>query len=217
MCFLKVNEGKRQPFLYDEFFPCSNMIGMDKKKIFIVGVTGASGALYAIKLLGELASREYDIHLIISDNAQKIIPYETSIEPQKLTRYATAIHQNTNSFSPLASGSFRHDGMIIVPCTMKTLASVAHGYADTLITRVALCTLKENRQLILVPRETPFGLASLENMVMAKKNGAVVLPAIPAFYHKPATIDNLIDYVVGKILDQLNIDHSLFTRWKEKP
>ncbi len=187
---------------------------MKEKKKFVVAMTGASGALYGVKLLGELATRDYEVYLIMSENAQRIMSYETGVDPQKMERYATGIYQNTDSFSPLASGSFRHDGMVIAPCTMKTLAGIAHGYADTLITRVALCALKESRPLILVPRETPLDLASLENMVMAKKNGAIILPAIPAFYYKPVTIEDLVNYVVGKILDQLGIQHTLFTRWK---
>ncbi|MGC9554534.1 MAG: UbiX family flavin prenyltransferase, partial [Thermoplasmatota archaeon] len=116
----------------------------------------------------------------------------------------------------MASGSFQYDGAVIVPCSLKTLAALAHGYADNLITRMGLCALKEGRRLVVVPRETPLDLASLRNLVAVRENGAVVLPAMPGFYHHPRGINDLVDYVVGKILDQLGIPHQLFERWSGK-
>jgi len=186
---------------------------MNKSERFIVAITGASGSLYGIRLLENLANKNCDISLIVSENAQKIIRYETGKDLKSLASLATKIYANTDNFSPLASGTFHHNGMIIAPCTLKTLAGIANGYTDTLITRAGLCTLKENHPLILVIRETPLDLATLTNMVSAKKNGAIILPAIPAFYHKPTSIDELVDYVVGKVLDQLGIQHTLFPPW----
>ena len=144
--------------------------GMNRPKKLIVAITGASGSVYGIRLLEELSRMDCDISLIVSKNAQSIIRYETGKDPRSLSTLATSMYEDTDSFSPLASGSFRHSGMIISPCTLKTLAGVANGYADTLITRAALCCLKENRPLILVIRDTPLDLASLTNMVAAKKN-----------------------------------------------
>jgi 4-hydroxy-3-polyprenylbenzoate decarboxylase len=186
---------------------------MHKSKRFVVALTGASGSLYGIRILEELAHRAYDVFLVVSQNAQKIIRYETGKELQAIASLATKMYVNTDNFSPLASGTFHHSGMIIAPCTLKTLAGIANGYTDTLITRAALCTLKENHPLILVIRETPLDLATLTNMVSAKKNGAIILPAIPAFYHNPKSIEDLVNYVVGKILDQLGVKHTLFKPW----
>ncbi len=186
---------------------------MNKSERFIVAITGASGSRYGIRILENLANKNCDISLIVSENAQKIIHYETGKDLKSLASLATRIYDNTDNFSPLASGTFHHNGMVIAPCTLKTLSGIANGYADTLVIRAALCTLKENHPLILVIRETPLDLATLINMVSAKKSGAIILPAIPAFYHKPTSIDELVDYVVGKVLDQLGIQHTLFPPW----
>ena len=117
-------------------------------------------------------------------------------------------------FSGPASGSFKLDSMMICPCSMKTLSAIANGYGDTLTSRAAICTLKEEQKLVLVLRETPLDYASIKNMEKAKVGGATILPAMPGFYHKPKNIDDLVDFIVGKILDQLDIKHSLFKRWK---
>jgi 4-hydroxy-3-polyprenylbenzoate decarboxylase len=186
---------------------------MNKLKKFIVAMTGASGSIYGIRILENLVNKNYDISLIVSENAQKIIQYETGKDLKSLASLATRMYANTDNFSPLASGTFHHNGMVIAPCTLKTLAGIANGYTDSLIARAALCTIKENHPLILVIRETPLDLATLTNLVAAKKNGAIILPAIPAFYHKPTSINELVDYVVGKVLDQLGIQHSLFLPW----
>ena len=180
---------------------------------FILSISGASGVIYGVKLLQEMVRMNLEVHLIISETAKQILKHEIKQDYKELYKLAYKTYENNGLFSPPSSGSFEHDGMIVVPCSMKTLSAVANGYGDTLIARAALCCLKENRKLILVPRETPLNKTGIKNMLLAKENGAVILPAMPAFYHKPEKIGDLVDFIVGKILDQLNIKHSLFKRW----
>jgi len=182
----------------------------------IIAITGASGVIYGIKLVEELKriDKEIELHLIVSDTAKEIIRLETQYNPEDIEEMVAKVYDNNNLSATLASGSFRHDGMIIVPCSLKTLSAIANGYADTLISRAAICSLKENMKLIIVPRETPLDRASLLNMLKARENGAIILPAMPAFYHKPKNILELVNYIVGKILDQLDIKHDLLKRWK---
>lgn len=180
----------------------------------VVALTGASGIVYGTRLLAELGERECETHVIITENAKKLMAHETGMHQQDLARYATFVYDENDMESPLASGSFRHDAMVIAPCSLKTLAAVAHGIAFNLVTRAAICCLKERRKLIIVPRETPLDLISLENAVTLTKAGGIILPAMPAFYHKPASIDDLINYVIGKIMDQLDIDHDLYRKWE---
>ena len=181
----------------------------------IVAITGASGVIYGVKLVEELKriDKGIEIHLIISDTAKEIISLETEYDPHDIEKMVTKAYNNNNMSATLASGSFRHDGMVIVPCSLKTLSAIANGYAGSLISRAAICSLKENMKLIIVPRETPLDRTSLLNMLKAMENGAIILPAMPAFYHRPKNISELINYIVGKILDQLNIKHDLFKRW----
>lgn len=181
----------------------------------IVAITGASGVIYGIRLLEELKGMKHEIHLIVSENAKKIIGYETNYKLDEIKDKANEVYNENDMESKLASGSFRVDAMIICPCSIKTMAAISNGIAFNLITRAAICCLKENRKLIIIPRETPLDLISLENMIKLKKAGVVMLPAMPAFYHKPKDIDDLIKYVIGKILEQLGINHSLYRRWKE--
>ena len=171
----------------------------------VIGFSGASGIIYGIRLLEILHSINIQTYLIISEWAKKNIEIETdkTLEYVKLD-------------ASVSSGSFLHDGMVIVPCSMKSLSSIANGYDDTLISRAASVTLKESRKLIIVPRETPLSRIHLENMVKLQEAGAIILPAMPGFYHKPSTIEEIIDHLVGKILDQLNIKHDLFKRWKDQ-
>lgn len=179
----------------------------------IVGITGASGIIYAIRLLEELKKVGEEIYVIISKNAEIIMEKECGKGKDYLKKFTENIFDNDDFSSPLASGSFKVDSMVIIPCSIKTLSAVANGFTDTLISRAGINCLKEGRKLVLVIRETPLDLSSLRNMVKAKENGAVILPAIPAFYHNPKTIDDLVNFVVGKILDQLGIEHNLFKRW----
>ncbi len=179
----------------------------------VIAITGASGALYGIRLIEELKKMEHEIHLIISKNAKKIIEYETSCNTDEIVKEADEFYDEDDMESKLASGSFIYDAMVICPCSIKTMACIANGIALNLITRAAICCLKEGRKLIVVPRETPLDLMSLENLVKLKKAGAIILPAMPAFYHKPKKIDDMVNYIVGKILEQLDIKHNLYKKW----
>ncbi len=179
----------------------------------LVSIGGASGVIYGIKLLEELAKIQKEIHLIITEGAKKIMEYEANRTLSEVKKLAKFFYENDDLFAGPASGSFQIDAMIIVPCSMKTLSAIANGYGENLTSRSAMCCLKEGKKVILVLRETPLDLASLENMVSAKQNGAVILPAMPGFYHKPQKIEEIIDFIIGKILDQLGIFHSLYKKW----
>ena len=180
----------------------------------LLSIGGASGSIYGIRLFEELKKADVQIHLIISDDAKKIIKHETNYEFSKLKKKTDFYYENNDIFAGPASGSFKLDAMIVCPCSMKTLSAIATGYGDVLTSRAASCILKEGKKLILVPRETPLSLPFIENLKKLKIASATILPAMPGFYHKPKEIDDLIDFIVGKILDQLNIDHSLYNRWK---
>jgi len=180
----------------------------------LLSIGGASGSIYGIRLLEELKKAGIQTHLIISDGAKKIIEHETNYKFSNLKKKADFYYENNDMFAGPASGSFKLDAMIVCPCSMKTLSAISNGYGDTLTTRAAVCTLKEERKLILTIRETPFDLPGIENIRKAKLAGATILPAMPGFYHKPKKIEDLVDFIVGKILDQLDINHSLFKRWK---
>lgn len=192
-------------------------------KEIIVAVTGASGAQYAIKLLQALVDKGCRVHLTISEAGAKVLKHEMEIDIDLNDFSAVALTCRTTAqisyyhyddiAAPIASGTFPVDAMVIIPCTMSTLAGVASGFADNLILRAADVTLKENRKLILVPRETPIGTIAIENMLRASRAGACILPAMPAFYQGPQKIEDLVDFVVGKALDQLGVPHDLFRRW----
>ena len=178
------------------------------EKEYVVGVTGASGACYASRLL-EVLCRDATVHLIVSDVAHQIAVHERVSFEGFNAQYHT-IDQMTAS---IASGSHRFDGMVVIPCSSKTLAAIAHGYADNLITRTADVCLKEHRPCILVTRETPLSKIHVKNMLAAMDAGATIMPACPGFYHDPKTIDDLIDIVVARVLDHLDVEHSLAKRW----
>ncbi|HEY7227872.1 MAG TPA: UbiX family flavin prenyltransferase [Nitrososphaeraceae archaeon] len=182
----------------------------------VVGFSGASGIIYGIRLLEILHSINIQTYLIISEWAKKNIEIETDKTLEYVKSLSSVNYDNFKLDASVSSGSFLHDGMVIVPCSMKSLSSIANGYDDTLISRAASVTLKESRTLILVPRETPLSRIHLENMIKLRDAGAIILPAMPGFYHRPSTIDEIIDHLVGKILDQLKINHGLFTRWKDQ-
>jgi flavin prenyltransferase len=182
----------------------------------VVGFSGASGVIYGIRLLEVLHSINIQTYLIISEWAKRNIETETNKTLEYVKSLSSVNYDNFKLDAAVSSGSFLHDGMVIVPCSMKSLSSIANGYDDTLISRAASVTLKESRTLILVPRETPLSRIHLENMIKLQDAGAIILPAMPGFYHKPSTINEIIDHLVGKILDQLQIKHELFTRWKDQ-
>ena len=193
----------------------------------VVGVTGASGGLYAVRLLKAVLERGLDVDLVVSDYGKRLL-----IEECNLNLKATGVgewldrtygpvarpgklpeHRNNDLGSPVASGSQVWDAMVVVPCTMKTLGGIAGGASSNLIERAADVTLKEGRRLVLVPRESPLNLIQLENMVRVTRAGANIVPAMPAFYYKPRTFEDLADFVAGRILSVMQIPHSLFDPW----
>jgi len=180
----------------------------------IIGICGASGVQYGIRLLETLKEMEgFETHLILSESARKLISIETEWSVQEVELLADRVYADDDFTAPIASGSHRTKGMIIAPCSMKTLASVATGMSDTLISRAADVCLKEKRPLVLMLRETPLNLVHIKNMESAIKAGASILPACPAFYHKPRSIDDLIDFMAGRAFDLLDIEHNLYRRW----
>jgi len=183
-------------------------------KSIIVAITGASGAIYGVRLLQILKEKHIKAYLTVTRAAEINLRLETGITNKKLVKLATASYAHDDLAAPIASGSFQVEGMVIVPCSTKTLATVANGISDNLIARAADVCLKERRPLVMVTRETPLNSIHLRNMLTLARAGAIILPASPAFYHKPDTINQLIDHVVGKILDALEIEHSLFKRWE---
>ena len=182
--------------------------------LLIIGITGASGAIYGIRLLEVLAAnKEVETHLIISRAGEEIIRHETDWTLEQVRALADFCYDIDDIGSRLSSGSFKRDGMVIAPCSMKTLSALANSYADNLIARSADIALKERKRLVLLARETPLHLGYLRNMVKLTEMGAIIFPPVPAFYHKPQKIQDLIDYTTGRILDIFDIEHDLFTRW----
>ncbi|MDD4650735.1 MAG: UbiX family flavin prenyltransferase [Methanothrix sp.] len=183
----------------------------------VVGISGASGAAYAIRLLQVLREKGNIIHLVITESAARIIEIETDHQLKEIQDLADHVYSPRDFGAPVASGSHLFDGMVVIPCSMGTLSGIACGASDTLITRAASVCLKEKRRLIIVPRETPLGLVQLRNMVTAAEAGAVVLPACPAFYSRPESLDDLVDVLVGRVLDLLGVENDLYRRWQGTP
>jgi len=182
-------------------------------KRIIIGITGASGAIYGIRLLEVLKEQNIETHLVLTETAKKIILLETALTTENVEGMAHKVYNNSDLLAPISSGSFKTDGMIIAPCTMRTLSGVAHSYGENLLIRAADVTLKERRSLILVVRETPLHKGHLELMNKVADLGAIILPPIPAFYHSPRSIEEMVDHTIGKILDFMKIDHSLYKPW----
>lgn len=181
----------------------------------IVGMSGASGVIYGIRLLQVLKEAEgVQTHLVMSDSAQINIAVETDWQVQEVRALADEVHANKDIAANIASGSFRTDGMIIAPCSMKTLSAVANAYADSLLVRAADVTLKERRRLVLVPRETPLHSGHCELLLKASQLGAVIAPPMPAHYLKPRSVEELVDHHVGRILDLFDMDSDLVRRWQ---
>ena len=181
----------------------------------VLGISGASGVVYGVRLLEALGTIGVERHLILSKAAAMTIAYETELTAADVKRHAEHVHDNADVGAGPASGSFRALGMIIAPCSMRTLAEIAQGLATSLMTRAADVALKERRRLILAPRETPLHLGHLRNMAQVSEIGALVAPPMPAFYAKPATLDDLVDHQVGRWLDLLGLDNDLVRRWRE--
>ncbi len=179
----------------------------------VVGISGATGPIYGIRLLEVLKDFGVETHLILSQWAEKTIAVETDYSVDDVKKLASHVYASSNQAAIISSGSFRTDGMAIVPCSMKTLAAISHGYSDNLLSRAADVILKERRKLVIVPRETPLSEIHLENMLKLARMGAVILPPMPAFYNKPASIDDLVNHSVSRILDQFGIENALSKRW----
>lgn len=188
-------------------------------KKYIVGITGASGSVYGIRLIEELLKAGNEVHVIITDSGKKVMKYETDHDIDSLLKSLgdfssnIKVHDVENLFAPTASGSFKTDGMIIIPCSMSTLGEISNGVSKNLLGRSGDVCLKERRKLIIVPRETPFNTIHLKNMVSLSEAGAVILPAMPGFYHMPKSLEDIVDFVVGKVLDALDIENNLFKKW----
>ncbi|MFS8607438.1 MAG: UbiX family flavin prenyltransferase [Gammaproteobacteria bacterium] len=184
-------------------------------KRIIIGMTGASGAIYGVRLLEALrAEKDVETHLIVTRAAALNIAAELEVTRREVEALADVVHSERDIGASIASGSFRTDGMVIAPCSMRTLAAIATGVTDTLVSRAADVVLKERRRLILLVRESPLHLVHLRNMVTATEMGAIVFPPMPAFYAKPESIDVLIDQSVGRVLDLLGFDSPRVRRWE---
>ncbi len=185
-------------------------------KRLVVGISGASGVTYGVRLLQVLQDTDYETHLIISKSGELNIQIETDYDPADVKAMADYVYDHKNIAASLASGSFLTAGMVVVPCTIKTLSGIANSYNENLLVRAADVTLKEKRKLALVVRETPLHKGHLRLLTMAADMGAHILPPVPSFYHMPKTIEDIIDQTIGKIFDFMGIEHNLFNRWGEE-
>ncbi len=183
----------------------------------VIGMSGSTGAIYGIRLLEALQHTSVETHLIVSKWAERNIELETTYSPDQVKAMASEVHELNSQGAKVASGSFLTAGMALVPCSMKTLAAVAHGFGDNLVHRAADVVLKERRKLVVVPRETPLSTIHLRNMLSLSEAGAVILPPVPAFYNLPKTLDDIVNHTVARILDQFGIEHQLSHRWTGAP
>jgi len=180
----------------------------------IVALTGSSGPHYGVRLLEVLRDVDVEVHLILSAAARKTIEYEMGRDPDQVLTLADAVHDERNIAAPIASGTFLTEGMVVAPCSIRTLSAIANSANDNLVVRAADVCLKERRRLVLVVRETPLHHGHLRLMLQATEAGAVILPPVPGFYHLPKTIDELVDHTVTKVLDQFGIHLDLIARWE---
>ena len=189
-------------------------MGSETTTRLVVGMSGASGAALTLRLLKVLEGVDHvEVHLVVTDAARQVMAHETGREASSLEPLVTRAYGERDISAPVASGSFRADGMVVIPCSMKALAGVASGYAENLLLRAADVTLKERRPLVLVTRETPLSLIHLENMRTVTRAGATVLPPVLTMYTNPATLEEAVDQVVGKVLDVLGIHSEVYKRW----
>ena len=178
---------------------------------YVVAITGASGCMYGIRLLQTLPGEKI---LVISKMAEKIIPHETGMSIEQVKAFADIVYEDDDLFASISSGSYRFDAMVVVPCSASSLGKISNGLADTLITRAAAVAIKESRKLVLVVRETPKSAILLENELRLARCGVCILDANPGYYSKPQTVDDIIDFVVGRCMDQLGLDHDLYLKWE---
>jgi len=184
----------------------------------IIGITGASGVIYGIRLLEVLTVyKAVETHLVISEAGEQNIRYETSWKVEDVKSLADFCYDVRSLGATLSSGSFKTDGMIVAPCSVKTMSALANSYTDNLLVRAGDVTLKEARRLVLLVRETPLHLGHLRSMEQLSEMGAIIMPPVPAFYYGPRTVEDIIDHTIGKILDILSIEHDLFPRWSGLP
>ena len=188
----------------------------NKKRRFIIGVSGASGVIYAIRLLEILRDvADVETHLVMSSAAAQTIGLETDVTPAYVESLADKAYRFRDIAAAISSGSFKTDGMIVVPCSMKTLSGIAYSFSDNLLLRAADVVLKDRRRLIIVPRETPLHLGHLRAMTLVVEMGAMIVPPMPAFYHRPKTVNDIVNQTVNRLLDLLDVElqEDLFTRW----
>jgi 4-hydroxy-3-polyprenylbenzoate decarboxylase len=182
-------------------------------KRLVVGITGATGVIYGIRMLLALKKAEVESHLVVTDAAMKNLEIETSLTIKDLEALASKTYPIEDVSAPIASGSFPVDGMVVIPCTIKTLSAIANSFNYNLLVRAADVNLKERRRVVLVVRETPLHEGHLRLMLKATRMGAIIMPPVPAFYHRPKSLDDLVDQTIGKVLDLFGLDSNLFDRW----
>ena len=193
-------------------------MSQEKTRRLVVGIAGASGVIYGVRLLEHLRGTGVETHLILSEAGRRNIEIETTYHADDVADMATRVYDNRDVGAALASGSFLTDGMVVAPCTIKTLSGIANSFTTNLLIRAADVTLKEKRRLVLVVRETPLHKGHLRLMTMAADLGAHILPPVPSFYHGPKTIEDILDQTIGKVFDHMGIEHHLFKRWgNDKP
>ncbi|MDT8901269.1 UbiX family flavin prenyltransferase [Anaeroselena agilis] len=180
----------------------------------VVGITGASGAVYGWRLLAALRKGGCEVHAVVSENGWTVLKHECGVGRDAVAALVQRLYEPDDYGAAPASGSFRADAMVVAPCSMRTLAAVAAGLADNLLTRAADVAVKEGRRLVLVPRETPLSAIHLENMLKLARLGVRIVPASPGFYHNPQDVAALVDMMVGKVCDALGVEHELFKRWE---
>ncbi len=187
------------------------------KRRLIVGISGASAAVYGIRLLEVLKETDVETHLVITSAAKRIILLETDFKVEEVEAMADYVYDIEDVGATIASGSFKTDGMVIIPCSIKSLSAIANSYSANLLLRAADVTLKERRRLVAVVRETPLHRGHLQLMLRVTDMGAIILPPVPAFYHRPKTVEDIVDHTVGRVLDLFGVDHALFERWSGSP
>jgi flavin prenyltransferase len=182
----------------------------------LVAMTGATGAIYGVRLLEALRESPVETHLVVSRWAETTISAETEWKPERVRALADVVYEEDDLTAPIASGAFATAGMVVAPCSMRTLAAVANGLSDNLIQRAAEVHLKEQRKLVLLVRESPLSVIHLDNMLRVARAGAVIAPPVPAFYARPRSLDDMVDHTVGRLLDQFDVSHALVRRWGER-